>query len=192
MNNSSITGIILAGGKATRLDGRDKGLLVMKGQPLIARKIEQLRSVGLQILIVTNTPQNYRKFDEDMIPDLVTDIGPIGGIFSGLTHSQTHLNFITAVDMPYFSETIFQALLKATTRTLSPATLFEHSGGIEPLFALYSKDCIPIFDTFIHQKRYRLSECIHALKGLSIPISTEKAGNLFVNVNTAQDLGVHE
>lgn len=188
MNNSSITGILLAGGKASRFGGQDKGLLHINGQPLIERKIEQLRLAGLRLLIVTNAPGNYGKYGEEMIPDLVSDIGPMGGILSGLTHSQTELNFVTAVDMPYFSETLFQNLHQAALKTTSLITLYEHPEGIEPLFSIYRRNCLATLHNFISQKRYRLTEYINEMTTHRIPVTLKDAGNLFSNVNTPEDL----
>lgn len=185
---NSVTAIILSGGKGTRLGGTEKGLISLDGQALVARKIEQLKVFDIPILLVTNEPDQYAKFEVEMVSDIVSGIGPMGGILTGLTYSQTPLNFFAAVDMPYFSEPLFGRLLATSLAEPSLVTVFEHSSGIEPLFAIYNKDCIPKLKIFIENKNYRLTEFIEDQSGNKIQLNTEEATTLFYNINTPQHL----
>ena len=70
------TGIILAGGKSSRM-GSDKGLLPYKGKPLVTYAIEVLRPLTDRIIIVGNN-EAYKQFDCPLIPDEIADCGPPG------------------------------------------------------------------------------------------------------------------
>ncbi len=81
------TGIILAGGKSSRM-GEDKGLVLLNGKPMIQYVIEALKGVVSDIIIISNNA-SYNKFGIPVYPDIIKDKGPVGGIFTGLHHSKT-------------------------------------------------------------------------------------------------------
>jgi len=86
-NNNKITGIILAGGKSSRM-GMDKGFCALNGKPMVQYAIDILEQTCDSIIICSNN-SDYELFDLPVIPDIIKDIGPMGGIYSGLKNSKT-------------------------------------------------------------------------------------------------------
>ena len=83
-----VSAAILTGGKASRLSGIVKGLLVGIGDvPLIERLINELAIAGVhEVILSTNDPQHYARFGKPLIADLHTGVGPLGGIEASLEY----------------------------------------------------------------------------------------------------------
>jgi len=96
-----ITGIILAGGKNSRMR-LPKAFLEINGRRIIDHSLSIYRKIFPEIIIVCNDPLSYTSFSEAMV---VTDIykskGPLGGIHAGLFYAGKSHAFVTACDMPF-------------------------------------------------------------------------------------------
>src|ERR1700733_6553877 len=97
---SALTVFILAGGKSTRM-GRDKAFVEYEGRTLLARALEVARSVTPEVYIVGKR-EKFGRFAR-VVEDIFPDCGPLAGIHAALRASQTELNLILAVDMPFVS-----------------------------------------------------------------------------------------
>ena len=104
-----ITGVILAGGKSSRM-GTDKGLLELNGKPLIQYAIDTLKSIGLEIIIISNN-SDYEQFGFPVYPDIIPDKGPIGGVYTALSYSSTEKNLIVSCDTPFLSKKLLNYLI---------------------------------------------------------------------------------
>ena len=88
-----ITGIILAGGKSSRM-GTDKGLMRLNGKPMIQHILDPMAKICQRILIITGNPM-YGMFGFELVNDEAPDYGPVMGILSGLKQSQNRTEFST-------------------------------------------------------------------------------------------------
>ncbi|MGL4787227.1 MAG: molybdenum cofactor guanylyltransferase, partial [Cetobacterium sp.] len=78
--------ILLAGGKGSRLNYVDKSFLEFKGKPFFEIIIEKLENFS-EIIIISNSPEKYLKYNVKVIEDDIKNIGPLGGIFTGLKNA---------------------------------------------------------------------------------------------------------
>ena len=83
MTACSIQAAILAGGQSRRM-GHDKSFLDLNGKPLIQNVIDPLRSLGLDIMLITNTPTLYAHLDLPMFTDELPNNGSLGGLYTAL------------------------------------------------------------------------------------------------------------
>lgn len=113
------TTVILAGGRASRMGGCDKGLALYKGQPLIRYAITVAESQSRRILISANRNQEeYRAMGLPVYPDNFADYpGPLAGLVSCAPHIETPYTIVMSCDMPGISAKIIEQLKK----TLSSA-----------------------------------------------------------------------
>jgi molybdenum cofactor guanylyltransferase len=178
-------GYILAGGKSSRM-GTDKGLLLFEGKAMIQYVIEQMLLIFDKLVIVSNNPE-YEKFGLEVIPDLIKDIGPAGGIYTALHHSETKLNFMVSCDMPFVTAAAIEFIIKNTNE--SQIVLLENQGKMEPLFGMYSKDCEIIWLELIEQKKIKLQEMVLHFKWKTIPVENNEIfkDSFFKNINTKED-----
>jgi molybdenum cofactor guanylyltransferase len=187
-----ITGILLAGGKSSRI-GAEKGLLKWKGRYLAEFSLDILSQVFKKVIISSSNPE-YLKFGCDIYEDEYKNIGPISGIYTGLKRSSTTYTFFLACDMPFIQAKLIQFICSFYQD--SSAVIPVSNTGIEPLCALYSKDCIPVIEEMIQKKEYKLNliaSKINSIKLLKVSDMAEfYQPNSFVNINTIEDLNKYE
>tara|TARA_Y100000031_G_C8093839_1_gene325457 strand:+ start:160 stop:753 length:594 start_codon:yes stop_codon:yes gene_type:complete len=185
--HKNVSGIILSGGKSTRM-GQDKAFLLPEGKPLVEIAIDVLSELFEQVLVITNNPEKYGKYRQKLIikEDLIPDKGPLGGIYTGLLSSQNVYNFIIACDMPFLNRELLAYIVNQAEGF--DAVIPEYKGRLNPLFALYSKDCIPEFKKQISQDNLKIRNFIGDMNAKILP-STEvekldPQGLSFTNFNT--------
>ena len=188
MQNAS--GIILAGGKGSRIN-KNKALITLPdGKALIERSIGVLKEIFAEILIVSNQKEPYRAFGLQVVEDLIKGKGPLGGIFTGLTYSNSHLNFVMACDMPFPQPALIRLLLEECGD--HDVVIPEASGEVEPLFAMYSKSCLPVIKDQLKKDELKVRRVLARLKVRKIredqidAVDPERLS--FFNINTNQDL----
>src|SRR3990172_3598742 len=134
-----ISGVILAGGQSTRM-GRNKAVLEIGGKRLIDRLAHGLQGIFPEVIIVANTTGLYDDVGVRVVPDLITDKGSLGGIYTA-TATATHPRaLVMARDMPFFNRGLIRHL---ATLTHGWDAVVPYTGDWEPLFALYAKTCLP-------------------------------------------------
>jgi molybdopterin-guanine dinucleotide biosynthesis protein A len=135
--------IILAGGKSSRL-GRDKNFETVGNISLLERVMLVISSFDDDIIVATSSGQSFLGLSKykrvRILTDIFPDKGALGGIYTGLIHSNSSYNLVVASDMPFLNK----ALLKYMIR-LAPgfdAVVPRVGCHVEPLLAVYSKKCI--------------------------------------------------
>ncbi|TET70107.1 MAG: molybdenum cofactor guanylyltransferase [Candidatus Zixiibacteriota bacterium] len=157
-----MTGIILAGGKNTRIAEEKAFIQLEGGQPLIARIIKVLKALFPEILIVANKREAYRDYDLPVVQDLIKGKGPLGGIFTGRCYSTSDYNFVVGCDMPFIEPSLVEFMVESSEGydVVIPAI----GGDVEPLFALYSKSCLPVIFEHLMRDNLKTREILDKLK----------------------------
>jgi molybdopterin-guanine dinucleotide biosynthesis protein A len=181
------TGIILAGGESKRM-GREKGLVLYKGKPLIQYSIDILKGNCSQILISSNT-KSYEFTGYPLVPDEVKGIGPVGGIHACLKASKTDHNIILACDMPFISDAYLQFLIDHHSDSMVAVPWFGKD-KYEPVSAYYHKDFSDVLAAYISLGNYKLPEIFNKtpVKKLSVEGQDFYHEKLFYNINSIEDL----
>ena len=182
----SITAIILAGGKSTRMK-TEKGLVSFRGKMIVEHVIEALNKITHHIIIVTVNPA-YEQFGFPCFEDEMQNKGPLGGIYTGLVHSTAQKNLVVGCDMPLISVNVLSDLVNNSSD--EDVLLTEHLGKAEPLCSVYDKNCIPHFKSLLEQNHLKITD---ALKGLTTRVTSfDKEewfkGNEFTNINSIDEL----
>ena len=129
----TITAVILAGGRGTRMGGVEKGLLDWHGRPLIAHLIDALApQVDGLMLNVNREHARYAAFNLPLIGDTpeLTGLGPLAGLHSALSHSPTDLVVCVPCDLPSLPCDLIERLVTASTmRRLSPPLAYATSAA---------------------------------------------------------------
>lgn len=139
--DNSITGVILAGGKSRRF-GENKALSLFKGERLIERLVRSVRKVTGNLLIVTNSPEEYEFLKIPMVGDIIIGAGSLGGIYSGLKSMSTRSGLFIACDMPFIRPEFLLYMIEAQSSGPFDAVVPISEHGFEPLCALYTDTCI--------------------------------------------------
>src|SRR5512142_1923325 len=99
---------ILAGGRATRFGGRDKGALVVEGRTIRDRQLDVLHEFTDDVVIVGG--RNPRAPGVRHVPDLATACGPLGGVYTALLEATYDQTVVLACDMPFVTAALLQHL----------------------------------------------------------------------------------
>jgi len=148
-----VTGVILAGGRSSRM-GSNKALLRYRGGRFIEAIYRQLSGLLDDVLLVTNTPEQYRFLNCRIVADIHPGLGALAGLQAGLQYADTDHIFAVACDMPYLNDTLVRALL--ARRQQADVVIPESDQGLEPLHAVYGKACLPHMEDALLAGRRRL------------------------------------
>lgn len=197
---NDITGIILSGGKSVRM-GQNKSLLKINNETVIERALSLMKSNFKEVILITNSPEEYRFLGIPQFEDIVKGRGPLSGIHSGLANSMTEKNFIISCDMPLVDSGIIQFIADYPSNEL--ITITRADGYIQQLCGVYSKKVFPFIEDIFNSYQYELSreenqkkrkcEVLALVKkagGLIIDIEKEYPGyrkHSFVNMNKTED-----
>jgi molybdenum cofactor guanylyltransferase len=175
-----INGIILAGGKSSRM-GTNKSLLNLSGKPFIVHCIEALQPLVKELYIVSDDPV-YDPFPGTRVNDIWKDCGPLGGLFAGLSETKTDYNIVLSCDVPFITSNVLNMLVKAMDAEFDVIQA-ECEGRSHPLIAIYHKDCAGHFKEVLTSGERRLRVALEMLRVKTITLDPELAP--FVrNINT--------
>lgn len=185
-----MTGIILAGGKGSRFNYSDKGILALGGRPIIQSIAQCLSGLFDTVLVVTNKPELYGAPGVQIVEDDVEYLGSLNGVLCGLRASGTQYNFVVACDMPFVREDVIRCL--ASKEKDYDILVPESSRGVQPLFAIYSRSCVPVMENQVKAGRLKIQDIFPLVKTKIVPME-ELNGLLcgldpFFNINRPEDL----
>ena len=184
-----VAGVILAGGKSLRY-GKNKGLAKINGIPLIERVVQVMNSLFQHLIIITNTPDEYAYLRLPMHEDLIKRIGPLGGIFTGLSVISNNAGFFVACDMPLLNRELIRHMVE--NKNDFDAVVPRVSEEKEALHALYSKRCLPAIRRLIDTGEYRVIRFFHEVSVWYVDEdeirSFDPELRSFFNVNSPHDL----
>ncbi len=180
-----MNGIILAGGKATRLDGINKGLIIIDSKPIIEHLIDNLRPFCKKIIIVANNDAYNYIPNIFVVSDIVKAIGPLGGIHAGLLNSDEEKNIVLSCDTPYINADAVTKIIN--NKDKADAVIAQENKAIHPLFGIYSKSIIPIIVQQINKQDFKLQNLLNCINTFYVQFS-EQERKLFTNINTHQEL----
>ena len=168
--------------------GQEKGLMLLNSKPLISYAIDALFPLVDELIVVANDDA-YNELGHKVVPDLIPDSGPLGGVYTGLQHSQTDINLVLSCDTPFVSTGLMRYLL--TKMDQQEVVVARHQQGIEPLAAVYHKSCLPKLKSLIDQGDLKMRFAIRQLKFLEVEMNEQLdfySDNLFDNLNTPESL----
>ncbi len=186
-----ITGLILAGGRATRMGGVDKGLQPLNGEAMVAHVLRGLRpQVGAMLINANRNQDAYRKFGAPVLPDLVTGYaGPLAGLHAGLAQCRTPWLVTAPCDSPLLPDDLVMRLAAALQRDDSDvavaATGDESARQRHPVFMLVKTSLLPQLSVWLDAGGRKVDDWLRSLKCAETPFDNEA---LFENVNTNEQL----
>ncbi len=175
--------VILAGGESSRM-GTDKGLLELKGKPMIEHLIDTFSERFSSISIATSNKQ-YIQFGLPVLTDDYEAIGPLGGIHSALKKSKGKQVLFLSVDAPFVTVEIIEELLsKRKDGTISFAAVGDRKF---PLIGVYSTELVEQLENYIQNGKRSVFGFLEESENEVIAFP-EEMSDYFQNINTPEDL----
>jgi len=188
--NPQLTAIILAGGKSTRIGSdQDKAILKLNGKYLIDIIISKLKQVVGDNIIIDGPPDRFPSC-KLVVPDLFNQKGLMVGVYSGLKASASRYNLVVGCDMPFLKVELLQHMKEKIDS--DDIIIPRHTKSyIEPLCAIYSKDCMKIMERNIEAGILSIRRIFPYLKIKYIEEkeikNVDPELNSFFNINYVED-----
>jgi molybdopterin-guanine dinucleotide biosynthesis protein A len=189
---TKITGVVLAGGRARRMGGRDKGLLMFKGRPLVAYALDALKQVAGPVLINANRNQQaYAAFGYPVIADRTGAFdGPLAGLLSAMRCAETPYVMTVPCDSPLIEGVLLERLF-LTLRARQAEICAAHDGErLHPVFLLAECRLAASLESYLASGRRKIDLWLNQHKLALADYSDHP--ELFANVNTPEELAALE
>lgn len=190
------TGVILAGGAASRYGGRPKGLERVGGRRVIDRVADALAGAADELLLIANDPAAHAWLASvPMATDVRPGLGSLGGIHAAIVRAGRPV-LVVAWDMPFVPAALLRALREAGARADAALPESGSRRGLEPLCAYYSTACVPAIERRLDANDMRVVSFFEDVRVERLPEAhVRRFGDpavLFMNVNTPDDLALAE
>jgi molybdopterin-guanine dinucleotide biosynthesis protein A len=188
--NPRLTAIILAGGESSRIGSdQDKAILKLNGKRLIDIVISKLKHIVEDNIIIVGPPEKHPSCKQ-VVPDLFNQKGLMVGLYSGLKASTSQYNLVVGCDMPFLKVELLQYIEEKIDSNDIIIPRYAKS-YIEPLCAIYSKDCLEIMKRNIEAGILSIRKVFPYVKVKYIDEkeikSVDPELNSFFNINYKED-----
>jgi molybdopterin-guanine dinucleotide biosynthesis protein A len=184
----TVTGVVLAGGRASRMQGMDKGLVKLDGVALIEYVIEAVKPQVDRLLINANrNVEQYGAYGYPVIRDSVADYqGPLAGILTALEKIDTDLLLCVPCDSPWLPADLQQRLQISMCEHDAEISCVTDGKRLHPVFALLKRSLRKDLANYIHGGGRAVHRWFESRR-LSL-VDFSQMPELFVNLNTQDDV----
>lgn len=186
----AVTGVLLAGGRASRMGGRDKAFAAVGGEPIAARTLRLFGDLFPQVLVATGRPERYRALGAETVADVYPGCGPLAGLHAAMRAARHPQVFVAACDMPGLDADVIGFLLDRIGDT--DAIVPRWDDDVEPLHAVYAVRTLPVAEECLRSGRHAMREFLARLR--VDYVAERELGDLrgaarsMLNVNTPEEL----
>lgn len=187
---NNISGVILAGGSNSRFDGKTKANLVLEGRTIISGITEILIEIFPEIIIVTNSPEEFSEYSGHKITgDYFKKVGPLGGIHAAMKSSSFDAVFIVAGDMPSLNKSLIISQIEYFMNNICDALIPSVNQNIEPLHAIYSVSVLKKLEEYLSDDSgHAVREFLNRIYTRYMELGdSEETKIAFTNINTPTD-----
>jgi len=185
---SGVTAVVLAGGRARRMGGQDKGLIELNQVPLIEYALTALQGQVDTILINANrNTERYAGMGYPVIEDRHSGFnGPLAGMASALSVMQTRYLATVPCNSPALPQDLVDRLLNARAEADAEIAVTHDGKRMQPVFALLERSLLPSLERFLDADGRKIDQW-YAQHRLALADFSDQP-NAFTNVNTPEDL----
>jgi len=192
MTADRVTGLILAGGRGSRMGGTDKGLQPLRGMPMAMHVLWRLAPQVVDVVINANRNLDaYKGFGRTVVPDASADFqGPLAGMLAGLPYCETEWMMVVPCDTPHFPSDLVARLLEAAEHVGAPLAMpvtVEADGRRQthPVFLLIRGDLYDSLSVFMQNGGRKIDAWSGSIGAIEVPFDDPAA---FFNANTLAEL----
>ena len=185
------TGVILAGGKNSRLPGKKKTFRKIGDLMILETIYELFSNLFKEVIIVVNEPEEFAGWDMTVVTDIIPSQCALAGLHAGLFYASFPYIYVTACDTPFVKQSVVEYIvgqIESQYEVIIPRT----DDGLEALSAVYSKDCIPLIENNLKKNIFMIKKFFRKKKVKEIPVEQLKVLDpemeFIFNINTPEDL----
>jgi len=181
--------VVLAGGLARRMGGRDKGLLLLDGRALVSHVLDAIApAVDGSVINANRHAERYAAFGVPVVADAHADFpGPLAGLAAGIDALDTATVFMCPCDSPFVSAALVRTLARglAAAESHVPIACAHDGERLQPVFALVRRECRTSLHDWLASGRRKI-DAWYAEAGF-VPVDCRAHTRSFVNINTEQE-----
>lgn len=183
-----ITGVILAGGRGQRLGGVDKGLVPLRGRPLVEYVIEVLRpQVGCLLISANRNRETYAAYGVPVVADTVGEYyGPLAGMLAALRAAATEFILTVPCDSPAPPPDLAARLGAVLAQARTDICVVSVGGRLQPVFALLRRACADRLQEYLASGGREAGEWMRREHAAVADFSDQ--AEAFANINTGAEL----
>jgi molybdopterin-guanine dinucleotide biosynthesis protein A len=191
IDKEQITGLILAGGKGTRMGSVDKGLQMFRGKPMVEQVLQRLQpQVGTLIINANRHLDVYEAFGVPVVPDEISGFaGPLAGLHAGLSHCKTSYLVTAPCDSPFLPmnlvDKLSEALVAAQADIAVAVTGDSETQQRHPVFCLLSVHLKNHLADYLGKGGRKMDAWFAMHRQTEVHFADE---NAFVNINSLDEL----
>jgi len=179
-------GLILAGGRSTRMGGNDKAFIVLKGKPLLAHLLDRLKPQVDEVVINSNVgAERFHEFGMPVIPDILRGyLGPLAGIHAGLTAFPDDYLLTVAIDLPFIPRDL-ATRLKAQSD--GSHCCYASDGKNHALAILWPPGMAVAVENFLKEGKHSIRDWLR-VHGTPVVFQPTPDADIQFNVNSPEDM----
>ena len=169
--------------------GRDKSHLILGGETLVARAARTLSALSDDVVVVANTLEPRGDLAARLTGDVIAGGGALSGIHAGLAAARHEFALVVACDMPFLNLALLQHM--ASLAPGHDAVVPHWQGELEPLHAIYSRQCVAVVEPILRHGGGRIVEFYVAIRVRYLEPEEithfDPEGLSFFNINSPED-----
>ncbi|MGZ8157872.1 MAG: molybdenum cofactor guanylyltransferase MobA [Methylobacter sp.] len=191
-SQTKVAGVILAGGRARRMNNQDKGLVNFKGRPMTSYAIAALAPVVDRLFINANRNiDQYRQFGWPVISDQTDSFdGPLAGVLSAMIHADADVLLVMPCDSPLIKTEHLQRLLLARAENNADVAVAFDGARLHPVFFAARTALRTSLQEYLAGGQRKVAAWLAQQNLVQVDFSNEPG--IFSNINTMDELSVLE
>lgn len=190
VRKQEISCAILAGGKASRMNGENKGLLQVGEMNNLDKILSFSEKYFSEVIIIANDRSKFNGYDLSIYSDIIEGVGPLGGIHSALSHSRSADVFFLPCDMPFLSEEVIRSEIEVYFSRECEIIIPRMGDLIEPMHSIFSIQVLSCLEKHIKgTDNYAIRRFFDKADVFYWDIEDNEDNKMaFFNINTHHDL----
>ncbi len=185
---TTVAGVILAGGLARRMDNQDKGLILYHGRPLVCYALAALIGAAPEILINANRNlEQYRRFGAPVVPDQTASFdGPLAGILTAMLYTRAEVLVVLPCDSPMILGEHVQKLLATRAEHDADVAVAHDGKRLHPVFLALRTALKDSLQSYLAGGGRKVEHWLAQQRLVLADFSATP--DIFINVNTMTEL----
>lgn len=183
----AVAGLILAGGRARRMGGEDKGLIALAGRPMVEHVLERFRPQVDEVLINANrNPEHYGRYGHRVVADVVGDYsGPLAGMLTAMLAVDQPWLAVVPCDSPLLPRDLVDRLFESIESESAEIAVAHDGNRLQPVIALLSCSLLPDLRAFVDQGGRKIDAWYAQHRMVATDLSDHPEA--FANINTPDE-----
>ena len=187
-NQTKVTGVVLAGGLARRMNNQDKGLINYKGRPMVSYAIAALNAVADQTLINANrNREQYQAFGLPVVADQTGNFdGPLAGVLTAMIYTDADILVVMPCDSPLIKAEHLRKLLVTRAENDADVAVAFDGERLHPVFLAMKTSLKASLQDYLASGQRKMDRWLEQQKMVKVDFSNEP--EIFTNINTLTEL----